>query len=242
MLGLNLATAYAASLSSGPAFTPLSLAPAAWYDFSDLSTMFQTGTRGSPGAAVAADGDPVGLILDKSGNNKDLVQAVTTKRPLYHTDGTLKWIAFDGADDFLRCTTLALSQPDYVYLAHQQSSVGAAQAFFDGVSAEQTAFNSPTTLTYNAGSGVNSGIAANTAAAVDGYVFNGASSTARRNGVAGTGGNAGAAALSDVTIGCTNIFTAFYFGKMFGIVIGSGALASPAKLETYLGAKAGLVL
>jgi hypothetical protein len=73
-----------------------------WYDFSDLTTLFQSGTRASPGAAVAADGDPVGLVLDKSGNNRDLVQATSTKRPLYKTSAGVSWLLFDGVDDFLQ--------------------------------------------------------------------------------------------------------------------------------------------
>lgn len=82
-------------------FTPTYLLgpSGAWYDFSDLTTLFQTGTRASPGAAVTADGDPVGLVLDKSGKNNDLVQATAGKRPLYKTGPSR--LLFDGSDDFL---------------------------------------------------------------------------------------------------------------------------------------------
>jgi hypothetical protein len=88
-----------------PRFTPGSLFANAgtggWYDFCDLTTLYQSGTRASPGAAVTADGDPVGLVLDKSGNNNDLVQATSTKRPLYKTSGGISWLLFDGVDDYL---------------------------------------------------------------------------------------------------------------------------------------------
>jgi hypothetical protein len=88
-----------------PRFTPGSLFANAgsggWYDFCDLTTLYQSGTRGSPGPAVSADGDPVGLVLDKSGNNNDLVQATSTKRPLYKTSGGVSWLQFDGVDDYL---------------------------------------------------------------------------------------------------------------------------------------------
>jgi hypothetical protein len=89
-------------------FSPLSFAPVAFYDASDRATLFQTGTRASPGAAVAADGDPVGLMLDKSGNAFDLTQATAGKRPLYKTSGGLSWLQFDGVDDVLTVNAAAL--------------------------------------------------------------------------------------------------------------------------------------
>ena len=51
-----------------------------WYDPSDLATMFQESTGVT---AVTADGQPVGLMLDKSGNTTDASQPVATKRPTY---------------------------------------------------------------------------------------------------------------------------------------------------------------
>lgn len=54
-------------LGSGPAFRPDMLfangEQGAWYDPSDLSTLFQDAAGTTP---VTADGDPVGLLLDKS--------------------------------------------------------------------------------------------------------------------------------------------------------------------------------
>jgi len=44
-------------------FSPISLDPSAWYDPSDLNTMFQNVEGSSP---VTASGQPVGLLLDKS--------------------------------------------------------------------------------------------------------------------------------------------------------------------------------
>ncbi|PIE10063.1 MAG: hypothetical protein CSA72_10645, partial [Rhodobacterales bacterium] len=46
-----------------PSVRPLS--PAAWYDPSDLSTLFQDAAMTIP---VTADGDPVGAVQDRSGN------------------------------------------------------------------------------------------------------------------------------------------------------------------------------
>lgn len=71
----------------------------AWYDPSDLSTLFQDAAGTTP---VTADGDPVGLMLDKSGNGNHATQAVAASRPIYRTDGTLHWLEGDGIDDDLQ--------------------------------------------------------------------------------------------------------------------------------------------
>ena len=78
----------------GGSFTPASLAPALWFDASDLSTLFQDTAATSP---VTSDGQAIALIRDKSGNNRDLTQATAANRPLYRTSGALRWFEFDGA-------------------------------------------------------------------------------------------------------------------------------------------------
>ncbi len=71
----------------------------AWYDPSDLSTLFQDANGTIP---VTTDGDPVGLMLDKSGNDNHVTQTVSAARPTYRTDGVLHWLASDGVDDQLK--------------------------------------------------------------------------------------------------------------------------------------------
>jgi hypothetical protein len=84
-------------------FTPTSLftngESGAWYDPSDLSTLFQDSAGTTP---VTADGDPVGLMLDKSGNGNHASQSVSASRPVYRTDGVLHWLSFDGVDDWMQ--------------------------------------------------------------------------------------------------------------------------------------------
>ena len=53
--------------------------PGAWYDPSDLSTLFQDSAGTVPVTAVE---QPVGRILDKSGRGNHATQATTTKRPV----------------------------------------------------------------------------------------------------------------------------------------------------------------
>jgi hypothetical protein len=67
-------------------------------DPSDTSTMFQDSAGTVP---VTATGDPVGLILDKSGNSNNFSAPSAAVRPLYQTDGIRHWLEFDGVDDEL---------------------------------------------------------------------------------------------------------------------------------------------
>lgn len=70
----------------------------AWYDPRDMSTLFQD----SAGTiAVTASGQPVGKILDKSGNNFHLTQATSSSRPTWQSSGGISSLLFDGTDDYL---------------------------------------------------------------------------------------------------------------------------------------------
>lgn len=68
------------------AWSPADLtALAAWYDPSDLSTMFNDSAGTTPVATpgtVADSANPVGLIQDKSGNGHHASQSTSTARPL----------------------------------------------------------------------------------------------------------------------------------------------------------------
>ena len=76
----------------------------AWYDPSDLTTMFQDRAGTTP---VTADGQTVGKILDKSGRGNHAVAPSDAARPLYKTGGGLHWIQFDGIDDSLVTSSFA---------------------------------------------------------------------------------------------------------------------------------------
>lgn len=81
-------------------FSPLSLSPALWLDASDASTLFQS----NGGAAAAADGDPVGYWLDKSGNAKHASQTDGTMKPLLklNSQNAKNGILADGVNDYIR--------------------------------------------------------------------------------------------------------------------------------------------
>ena len=70
-------------LMGGSSFSPASLfangEQGGWYDPSDFTTLFQN-SNGT--TAVAAPGDPVGYIADKSGRGNHRTQSTSGSRPL----------------------------------------------------------------------------------------------------------------------------------------------------------------
>ena len=78
-----------AMMRSGGGAVPFSIADlfasseqGAWYGPSDLSTLFQDGAGTTP---VTTAGQPVGRMLDKSGNDNHATQAIAAARPIYQT-------------------------------------------------------------------------------------------------------------------------------------------------------------
>jgi hypothetical protein len=76
----------------------------AWYDPSDLATLFQDSAGTTP---VTAAGQPVGRMLDKSGRGNHATQATSASRPTYMIDGTGRpYLSFDGVDDSMITSTI----------------------------------------------------------------------------------------------------------------------------------------
>jgi len=71
----------------------------AWYDPSDLSTLFQDAAGTTP---VTAGGDPVGLAVDKSGNEVTAAQSISASRPVYNVYPSR--LSLDKVDDALVIT------------------------------------------------------------------------------------------------------------------------------------------
>jgi len=70
-----------------------------WYGPSDLSTLFQDSAGTTP---VTTAGQPVGLMLDKSGNDNHATQATAAARPTYQTGPARATL--DKVDDRLSAT------------------------------------------------------------------------------------------------------------------------------------------
>ena len=75
------------------------------FDPSDFSTMFQDEAGTVP---VTSVGQPVGKILDKSGNGYHATQSLTASRPTLIYENGLYGLSFDGIDDFLNLPYLGL--------------------------------------------------------------------------------------------------------------------------------------
>lgn len=218
-----------------------------FFDFSDLSTMYQSGTRAVPGTPVAANNDPVGLVLDKSGNNYDLSQATGTKKPLWQTGGGLNWLKFDGVDDYMDAPFSggAWSQPNDVSMALMIDSFTNTQNIWDGITTREamlkTNGNGNIQLFANAISAASVSVSLSTATVLTAHI-NGSSSFARKNKVAGTTVAAGSATLNGWRFGCFAGTSAFFNGKCYGVIARDTQFTAPelANLETWLGSRAGL--
>ncbi len=98
-------------------FTPLNLFLAgelgAWYDPSDITTLFQDAAGTIP---VTGTGQPVGLMLDKSGQGHHASQTTAASRPTYTESGGLQYLLFDGVNDFLVTASIDLTATDEMSL------------------------------------------------------------------------------------------------------------------------------
>jgi len=82
-----------------PALLFQSGAVGAWFDPSDMSSLFQDADGTLP---VTAPDQPVGRILDKSGHGHDAYQSLASARPVYRRHSGYHWLEFDGVDDCLQ--------------------------------------------------------------------------------------------------------------------------------------------
>lgn len=82
----------------------------AWYDPSDLSTLFQDSAGTIP---VTAAGQSVGRMLDKSGRGNHATQATTSLKPILQQDANGKYyLAFDGVDDSMATAAVNFTATD----------------------------------------------------------------------------------------------------------------------------------
>lgn len=103
MLGIGISM----SIGGGTqAFVPSLLSPFAWYDPSDVSTLFQDAAGTTP---ITASGQPVRRMNDISGNGFHLIAPSDPARPTYQTAGGLHWLESDGVDDVMSVAMTGLT-------------------------------------------------------------------------------------------------------------------------------------
>ena len=75
------------------------------FDIGDMSTLFQDAAGTVP---VTAVGQPVGMILDRSGNGNHATQPITASRPTLIYENGMYGLQFDGIDDYLNLPYMGL--------------------------------------------------------------------------------------------------------------------------------------
>ena len=225
---------------------PGSLSSSLWLDPSDSSTLFQDTAGTIP---ATANDDPVGRINDKSGNGRNALQVgAAGTRPLLKVSGALRWLEFDGTDDFLR-VAFAMSQPwervsgirQITWTINQRiygPGAGAGDSFLfqNGVT--------PTLSLHDGLSGCDNTGAAVDADAVATERHNGAGSRLAIDNVAYTTNDTGAASSTGLTLASDGTPADFGNFRCYGLVMVPRLLtdAEIAMLRTYYAAKQGRVL
>lgn len=192
---------------------------------------------------VTADGDPVGLMKDVSGNGNHASQAISGRRPIYRTDGTLHWLEGDGVDDFMVASSLFLPQPYGLSIAFNESV--RSRFLLDGATGNN--YGSIATVSglrfYAGTTGVaNTGYTLGTDAVAT-ALADASSSYLRVNG-AQTNGPVGSDTLDGLVIGATGGTNGSCFtGRIYGIVYREGRIDSElSDVEQYLAKLAGVTL
>jgi hypothetical protein len=220
----------------------------AWYDPSDLSSMSQD----TAGATPAALNQPVGRILDKSGNGLHLTQATAGARPTLRQDGSNRYyLEFDAIDDRLTSASVASGNFQTLLLAAIVTTNGmllnATVGANDRITVRPATTGTPTTTSfYNGAATGKSGAGAATAQLINGTVNKtGPVITTRLNGVDQVGTTAVTpTATVGTSLGASTSGTLFFGGACYGALQIARALTAEerAALETFMGAKIGLVL
>lgn len=245
-------------------FTPLSLfingEDGIWLDPSDLSTLYQDSAMTIP---VTSDGDPIGGIRDKSGNNNHATQSNDSARPIYKTDGTLHWIEFNGSS-YLVMNQFITGNNDRSFIVGYQSDKPSGESFlFDacdrvgsgagegwGLSSEVESFfvrvngfasfsppqvlNSVNVIAVEFGLSIG-GSVNNTGVRLNGeqVLLSNGSGTTVETRVAGSS-----------FLGSSSASTSNLDGRIFSVISTTSLLSAPTKLdvESYVAKKAGVAL
>lgn len=234
--------------ASGRRFRPSTLfssgANGAWYDPSDLDSMFQDSTGTVPAAVDA----PVGRISDKSGRGNHAVQATAAARPILRKESSgLHYLEFDGTDDFLRAS-FAIAQPwDRISAARQLGWTQFDRLFGGAAINSGNLYQDPLSPQLRISSGGATGPALGAALGVNTVIVERHHGTASRlaiNGGAYAAADGGSTAVDGVTIGSASSGLAGRVGnfRLYGMCMIGRALsdAETGWLRRFMAGRAGL--
>ncbi|MER8387321.1 hypothetical protein NKH14_17690 [Mesorhizobium sp. M1380] len=227
----------------------------AWYDPSDLSSLWQDTAATTP---VAADGDPIRRMNDKSGNGHNLTTASLAASPLYRINGALRWLEFDGVDDTMSSAlTMTLSLPSYIAACFSKAAQNSTSFFslIKDASNYQRLINVATNnrmsgalrstahLTAITPTSANNNFPAATIKVADTLSISGLTDLAVNGLPSGTSPVANLWVGGDTVAGC-GVQLGIGNGMNFygGIVLLGDPAASRLPINRYLGAKGGLAL
>ena len=231
---------------SSPAVLFAASEPGVWLDPLDAATVFSD----TAGTTQAGIGDPVARINDKSGNGNHATQPTLASRPILREADGLRYLEFDGVDDWMFRDGVSGSQ--WTFAASAQTESASAGMFFGNRTASDDRFGvrfDQGTLSVGHFSGAWIGKVMSSPGAepavISALVDEGVSTVAFLNNTELTSTGA---ALSNTTsifsIGAITAGNSHFQGRVFGIVL-SGALVGEAvlaDLRGFLASKAGVQL
>lgn len=217
----------------------------AWYDPTDISTLFQDAAGTTP---VTTNMDKVGLMLDKSGNDNHITfsdYGGTDERPNYITTGIGPHLSFGAGNNHLMDVEFGslATQPCVVSLA-MSSTNGGSRIFITGYSlTDRFQMGHSSTVGYNMQGANNiSTPHINTPYALDVYtgVFNGASSSLREGLVEVASGDCGAISSDGISLfGHRTLSSNDTSGDFHGLIYAEDAVGQLDNIEAWLNAVIG---
>jgi hypothetical protein len=220
-----------------------------WYDPTDLTTMFQDTAGTQP---VTATGQRVALLRDKGPSAIHLSQATSAARPIYQVDASNRpYLLFDGVDERMSSASAVSGTLQTLFVGVITTTNGmvfnTTVGANDRLTVRTATTGTPATVSYYNGAATGkSGSGAATAQLVVGTVNKtGPVITCRLNGSDQVGTTAVTpTATVGTSLGGSTAGTLFFGGSLYCAVMIARALttAERARLETYLGARMGLVL